>query len=45
MEDYGLDKADASQLLSPMGRVRVGNVVDTPYTVVVKVPKKNLPKK
>ena len=45
MEDYGLDKADAYQLLSQVGRVRVGNVVDTLYTVVAKFPKKYLPKK
>jgi acetamidase/formamidase len=45
MEDYGLDRADAYQLLSQVGRVRVGNVVDTLYTVVAKFPKKYLPKK
>ncbi len=45
MKDYGLDKTDAYQLLSPMGRVRVGNVVDTLYTVVAKFPQKYLPKK
>jgi len=45
MEDYGLDRADAYQLLSQVGRVRVGNVVDTLYTVVAKFPKKYLPRK
>lgn len=43
VEDYGFDKWDAYQLASQVARVRVGNVVDTYYTLVVKFPKKYLP--
>ncbi len=42
-DDYGFDKWDALQLLSQVGRCRVGNVVDPNYTVVAKYPKKHLP--
>jgi len=43
-DEYGFDKWDALQLLSQVGRCRVGNVVDPNYTVVAKYPKKYLPK-
>ena len=38
-EDYGYDKWDALQLLSQVGRCRVGNVVDPNYSVVAKFPR------
>jgi acetamidase/formamidase len=41
--DYGFDKWEGFQLLSQVGRCRVGNVVDPRYTVVAKFPKKYLP--
>lgn len=42
-DEHGFDKWDALQLLSQVGRCRVGNVVDPNYTVVAKYPKKYLP--
>jgi amidase len=42
-DEYGFDKMDAIQLLSQVGRCRVGNVVDPNYSVVAKFPKKYLP--
>ena len=42
-EDYGFGRLDALQLLSQVGRCRVGNVVDPNYSVVAKFPKKYLP--
>jgi amidase len=42
-EDYGYGRLDALQLLSQVGRCRVGNVVDPNYSVVAKFPKKYLP--
>ena len=42
-EDYGFDRQEALQLLSQVGRCRVGNVVDPRYTIVAKYPKKYLP--
>lgn len=41
--DYGFDKWEGFQLLSQVGRCRVGNVVDPLYTVVAKFPKRFLP--
>jgi acetamidase/formamidase len=41
--DYGFEKWEGFQLLSQVGRCRVGNVVDPCYTVVAKFPKKYLP--
>lgn len=38
-EDHGYDKWDALQLLSQVGRCRVGNVVDPNYSVVAKFPR------
>ena len=43
VEDYGFDKWEAFEILSQVGRCRVGNVVDPRYTVVAKFPKKYLP--
>jgi hypothetical protein len=40
--DYGFDKLDALQVLSQVGRCRVGNVVDPNYTVVAKYPRNYL---
>jgi acetamidase/formamidase len=44
VEDYGFDRWDAYTLCSQVCPVRVGNVVDTNYTFVVKFPKKYLPR-
>ncbi len=43
--DYGFDRWDAMQLVSQVGKTRIGNVVDPKYTVVAKFPKKYLPLK
>jgi acetamidase/formamidase len=43
--DYGFDRWDALQLVSQVGKTRIGNVVDPKYTVVAKFPKKYLPSK
>ena len=43
--DYGFSADDALQVLSQVGRARVGNVVDPNYAVVAKFPKKLLPKR
>jgi len=40
--DYGFSIPDAFQLLSQVGTCRIGNVVDTNYTVVAKFPKRYL---
>ncbi len=42
VEEYGYGKWDALQLLSQVGRVRVGNTVDPNYSVVAKFPRKYL---
>jgi acetamidase/formamidase len=42
--DYGFDKWDAYQLCSQVALMRVGNVVGTYYTMVIKFPKKYLPR-
>lgn len=39
VSDYGFDRWEAFQVLSQVGRARVGNVVDPKYTVVSKFPK------
>jgi len=39
VEDYGFDRWEGLQILSQVGRCRVGNVVDPCYTVVAKFPK------
>jgi acetamidase/formamidase len=43
VDDYGYDRWDALQIVSQVGRTRIGNVVDPKYTVVAKFPKKYLP--
>ncbi|HDN63072.1 acetamidase [Candidatus Bathyarchaeota archaeon] len=43
VEDYGFDKWEAFEILSQVGKCRIGNVVDPCYTVVAKFPKKYLP--
>jgi len=40
--DYGFSIPDAFHLLSQVGTCRIGNVVDTNYTVVAKFPKRYL---
>jgi amidase len=40
--DYGFDKWDAYQFVSQASTMRVGNMVDPNYSVVVKMPKKYL---
>lgn len=45
VDDYGFNWADAYQLMTQVSPVRVGNVVDTNFTIVVKFPKKYLPAK
>lgn len=42
--DYGFNKWDAYQTVSQLAVLRVGNMVDPNYSVVVKIPKKLLPK-
>ena len=42
--EHGFEKWEALQMLSQVGRCRVGNVVDPNYTVVAKYPKKHLPR-
>ena len=41
--DYGFDRWEAFQLLSQVGSMRVGNVVDPNYTVAARFPKRYLP--
>ena len=43
VEEFGLDKLDAYQLLSQVSEVPLANVVDANYSVVVKVAKALLP--
>lgn len=44
VSEYEFEKWEGFQLMSQVGRCRVGNVVDPKYTVVAKFPKKYLPK-
>ena len=41
--NYGFEKWEAFQLISQVGTMRIGNVVDPNYTVVAKFPRKHLP--
>lgn len=41
--DFGFDRWEALQVVSQVGTMRVGNVVDPNYTVVAKFPRKYLP--
>ena len=43
VSDYSFDREEALQVLTQVGKCRVGNVVDPKYTVVAKFPKKYLP--
>ena len=43
VSEYGFERWEALQVLSQVGRCRVGNVVDPNYSVVAKYPKKYLP--
>jgi amidase len=43
VSEYGFERWEALQILSQVGRCRVGNVVDPNYTVVAKYPKIYLP--
>jgi amidase len=40
--DYGFDRWDAYQVLSQLAQIRVANMVDPNYSVVVKFPKRHL---
>lgn len=40
MTEYGWDKYDAHQALSQIGKMSVGNMVDTYYSLVAKIEKK-----
>ena len=42
VKDYGYEKWEAFQVLSQVGTMRVGNVVDPNYTAVAKFPKRYL---
>ncbi len=42
VDDYGFEKWEAFQVISQVGTIRIGNVVDPNYTVVAKFPKKYL---
>lgn len=42
--DYCFDKWDAYQFVSQLARIRVANMVDPNYSVVVKIPKRHIPK-
>ncbi len=42
--DYKLEKWDAYQLVSQLAQIRVANMVDPNYSVVVKIPKQHLPR-
>ena len=42
--DYGFEKSDAYQFVSQLAEIRVANMVDPNYSVVVKIPKRHLPK-
>jgi acetamidase/formamidase len=43
VDDYGFEKWEAFQVISQVGTMRIGNVVDPNYTVVAKFPKRYLP--
>jgi len=42
--EYRFDKWDAYQVVSQLAQMRVGNMVDPNYAVVVKIPKRYLPR-
>ena len=41
--DYGFEQMDAYQLCTQVAKVRLGNMVDTAYTLAAKFPKEFLP--
>lgn len=43
--DYGLEKWDAYQAVSQLAVIRVANMVNPNYSVVVKIPKRYLPRR
>ena len=43
VDEYGFDKWEAYQIVSQVGTMRIGNVVDPNYTVVAKFPREYLP--
>jgi acetamidase/formamidase len=43
-KEYRFNRWDAYQVVSQLAEVRVGNMVDPNYSVVVKIPKRHLPK-
>ena len=45
VDEYGFDESDAYQLVSQVGTMRIGNIVDPNYTVVARFPKMYLPDK
>jgi acetamidase/formamidase len=42
--DHGFNKWDAYQFVSQLAEIRVANMVDPNYSVVMKVAKRHLPK-
>ncbi|MCL5950170.1 MAG: acetamidase/formamidase family protein [Chloroflexi bacterium] len=44
VSEYGFDRWEALQILSQVGTMRVGNIVDPNYTVVAKFPRRYLPR-
>jgi acetamidase/formamidase len=42
VDDYGFEKWEAFQVISQVGTMRIGNVVNPSYTVIAKFPKKYL---
>jgi len=44
VDEYGFEQFEAYQIVSQVGTMRIGNIVDPNYTVVAKLPKEYLPK-
>ena len=42
--EYGFEKWDAYQVVSQLAQIRVANMVDPNYSVVVRIPKRHLPR-
>lgn len=42
VSDYGFNEADAYQLITQVGELYVGNMVDTIYSLVASIDKKHL---
>jgi len=43
VDEYGFEQLEAYQVVSQVGTMRIGNIVDPNYTVVAKFPKEYLP--